>query len=105
MDVGGKEVSKRKIKTVIRRLPEVSEKCPDTKSTRRKVLNPLLLGKGIGKDVLNERACPNGMSPKRVVPMEVDESTPARKKKKEQHKVDPNQQLISDMWKFKKGNE
>ena len=105
MEVGGKEVSKRKIKTVNRRLPELSEKCPDTKSTTKMGLNRLVLGKGFGKDILNERACPNSMSPKRVVPMEVEESTPARKKKKEQQKVDPNQQLISEIWKFKKGNE
>ena len=58
----------------------------------------LSLGKGASRDVLEERACPTGQSPKRATPMEVDHTTPSKKKKKER-KVDSKQKLITEVWK------
>ena len=64
------------------------------------------LGQDASKDVLEAKACPGVLTPKRHVPMEVDEPTPLKKKKKMVRKIkpDPSQPSMFDILKKKKDN-
>ena len=64
------------------------------------------LGQDASKDVLEAKACPSALTPKRHVPMEVDEPTPLKKKKKMVRKIkpDPSQPSMFDILKKKKDN-
>ena len=59
------------------------------------------LGINANGNIMTSRACPEGMSPKRPIPMEVDVPTPPKKKRKpKQAKLaPPNQKLITEVWK------
>ena len=61
----------------------------------------ITLGTNANGDIMTSRACPEGMSPKRPIPMEVDVPTPPKKKRKpKQAKLAPsNQKLITEVWK------
>ena len=63
------------------------------------------LGLGARRELLEARACPEGFSPKRPTPMEVDARTPSKKKRKArakklvEDKTDSSQRLMTDLWK------
>ena len=60
----------------------------------------IVLGKGVARKILAERACPTGYSPKRAIPMDVDPPTPKMKKRKNsERKFDTKQKLITEVWK------
>ena len=69
----------------------------------------LYLGKKATGDILSSRACPDGCSPKRTTPMDIDPSPLSKKKKRENAKkpktvasriiLPQNQQRLTDLWK------
>ena len=82
--------------TPSRRLPMPSDPTSDRKDKAPTLR--LLLGKGVGKDIMDERACPGSASPKRAVPMDVDEATPVKRKRRVKG-IDVQQKKITDVWK------
>ena len=87
-------------------------------STTIKTFTRLRLGSDAGKEILTARACPDGHSPKRPTPMEVDLATPNKRCKGAKRKnkgalrgeklIPPstsNQPLLTDMWKMGKNED
>ena len=69
---------------------------------RKKSSSKLVLGSGANNELMALRACPGTDSPKRQTPMEVDVATPPKRQKgkTKQTRIDPNQQLLTDVWKL-----
>ena len=88
--------SRRKIMTPSRRLPIPSD--PTSDGREKAPTLRWLLGKGVGKDIMDGRACPDSASPKRAVPMDVDEATPIKRKRRVKG-IDVQQKKITDVWK------
>ena len=92
--------TERKKKLAPRRLPGLD-------LGKSKVLDPLslkvILGNGAKKDLLEGRACPTSMSPKRASSMDVDTPTPSKRRKRV-IVPDPKQKLITDVWR-REGND
>ena len=65
----------------------------------------LRLGEKATSGMLASRACPEGLSPKRPVPMDVDQTPPIMQKKKKRTSIKhtstptPTQRKLTDMWK------
>ena len=63
------------------------------------------MGEKATSSILNDRACPQGMSPKRPIPMDIDQApSPIGKKKKKMNKkrqttTTPTQRRLTDIWK------
>ena len=89
----------RKIMTPSRRLPMSSNHTSDGREKTPTLR--LLLGKGVGKDIMNGRACPGSASPKRGMPMDVDEATPVKRKRRVKG-IDVQQKKITDVWNVKR---
>ena len=69
--------------------------------TKQKPICRLVLGSGAENKLMALRACPGTDSPKRQTPMEVDVATPPKRQRKtKQTRIDPSQQLLTDVWKL-----
>ena len=57
-------------------------------------------------ELMTSRACPDANSPKRQTPMEVDTTTPPKRKRRitKSVMIPPNQQRITDVWKWSSGD-
>ena len=84
----------RKKKLAVRKIPQLLNKGEGSKECK------IILGKGATMDTLAERACPIGHSPKRASPMDIDPSTPMKKKRRNSvRKFDTKQKLITEVLK------
>ena len=93
--------NERKKKKTSRKLPESRLR---DKNNMKTISLKVMLGKGAKKELLDERACPTRMSPKRDLMMDVDPSTPIKRKKRVA-RIDSKQKLITDVWKVEEGNQ
>ena len=108
--VGGVDGIERK--KIVRGLRRFTFSAGDGRRLLKGHDNKVALELGASKDLLEARACPDGLSPKRPTQMEVDSLTPSKKKKKTrskrmlEEKVDTTQRLMTDLWrKGKQHNE
>ena len=74
---------------------------------RNRKLNNIVFqfGKGASGEVLKSRACPLSQSPKRAMQMEIDVSTPIKKKRRERcqsTRIGSGQRLLTEVWNKRK---
>ena len=70
-------------------------------------LSRFVLGGGAKMELMTSRACPDNNSPKRPTPMELDTPTPPKRKRRGNKKnvmIPPNQQRLTDVWKWSSGD-
>ena len=94
----------RKNPEELRKKKKIGGRRLSSKSVSVNVGPKLILGKGATSLLLNSRGCPEGLSPKRPVAMDVDQPSPATKRKKKEGKTskrvsDESQRKISELWK------
>jgi len=93
-----KSMVRKKFKFGVRRCSNLKE---DENKSQMASGSRVILGQGASSTTLGARACPSALTPKRSIPMEVDQPTPSKKKKVGRKnsviKLDPSQPSMLDM--------